>query len=250
MDISTTKMGGTTVYCNNCGKKLPDGAAFCNMCGTKLQQISAEDFESLVVSRTNGKRKKSGSVLIKAVVIFLSLSLVAALGYVGLQMYKSYISHEIAEQKQEINYATETVLHALVNANSETAQPFMTANMTQTFGNQSKAFEILLGEDLRALTDLLGILIPGMDNLIDEIKSYEITINEYDLAGISETNVTLDGQMTFNLSIVNKPISLDFSARLVRENGTWLVDSWQLFKGKGQNETEPAPTDQPPTNSL
>ncbi|MDR0999873.1 MAG: zinc ribbon domain-containing protein [Clostridiales bacterium] len=242
------------MYCDKCGTKLPDDAVFCNMCGAKLQNTSGPALDPIVIPKTNGRRKKGGGVLAKTAVVLVALSLIAALGYVGLQMYDAYIAREIAAQKQEIHYATETVLHALVNADSETAKPFMTASMSQTFGDQSKAFEVLLGEDLRALTNLLGILIPGMDNLIDEIKSYEIAIDEYELASIKETGIILNGQMTFTLSIVSKPISLDFSAELARPEGEWLVDSWHLFKtDKDKMEDTPTSsptTDQQPANSL
>ena len=31
------------MYCNNCGKELPDGSAFCNFCGTKITVTSSDE---------------------------------------------------------------------------------------------------------------------------------------------------------------------------------------------------------------
>lgn len=42
------------MYCNNCGKELPDGSAFCNFCGTKLNVVS--DNEN---SNSNNSASKS-----------------------------------------------------------------------------------------------------------------------------------------------------------------------------------------------
>lgn len=41
------------MYCNNCGKELPDGSAFCNFCGTKLGLATVDNNNANPASKSN-----------------------------------------------------------------------------------------------------------------------------------------------------------------------------------------------------
>ncbi len=36
------------MYCNNCGKEIPDNSKFCNFCGSKINKEEVTGFEKTV----------------------------------------------------------------------------------------------------------------------------------------------------------------------------------------------------------
>ena len=51
------------MFCNNCGKEIPDGTKFCSSCGTAIEPATkTEEFKS-TVQKPKSKGKKIGGIV-------------------------------------------------------------------------------------------------------------------------------------------------------------------------------------------
>ena len=170
------------MFCQSCGKEIPDGLKFCRYCGHALVEDEAESIES-EITKEPFKKKKTGKIILVVILCLLLLCAVGGGVYWWFFIRNSNVEIEMPTFSVEAGSYDEAQSVEILSENSDQVKIYYTLDGT-TPTEQSKKY---YSRQIISVDQSLTIKCIAMDS---RGNCSEVAVAEYTIGGDDDQTST------------------------------------------------------------
>lgn len=151
------------MYCNNCGKPIPDNSQFCNHCGSEIQSVT----------ESPKQKNKMKPLIIGMCCMVLAVAAILVGVFVVLPAVNQEKTTEPTESQPNSEY-----LALFEDAQMVELEDTVTSKITMTYAKAIKnggISKVTVGYDADVIKEMIvSVYLPRFDNVLDGVVDYYI----------------------------------------------------------------------------